>query len=171
MILDNGPLKINQKVNSFFTISTNIYSSFMKTAFIIATILPIYRTSPPSQPHQQISYHVRGNQLVCVYKVLTSNYTCSSPQSNKNLHEMSLLLALTKWEGHLIIYHCTSIHNIFRVCAQQKVPGKSFRIFYHLFVGKTIYALQIFHFVLLNFSLMNALVYVEIDKGIHQGKN
>ena len=138
MILDNGPLKINQKVNTFFTISTNIYSSFMKTAFIIATILPIYRTrtSPPSQPHQQISYHVRGNQLVCVYKVLTSNYTCSSPQSNKNLHEMSLLLALTKWEGHLIIYHCTSIHNIFRVCAQQ-----------NLLMNIMVYEVELLHYV------------------------
>ena len=55
----------------------------------------------------------------------------------------------------------------FRVCAQQKVPAKRFKlcnIFY-------IYATLVYENPKLLSSLMNALVYVNIDWGIQQGKN
>ena len=50
--------------------------------------------------------------------------------------------------------------------------ASKFAIFY-TYILKPKVAFPIFHFVLqyLFISLMNALVYVNVEKGIHQGKN
>ena len=56
----------------------------------------------------------------------------------------------------------------FKVCARRKVPAKRFKNCHILYIRKPRVAFSVFHSLYFIFSLMNALIYVDIDQGIHQ---